>query len=1134
MRFLEDIIQRCHQRHEKPLRQKKTIVRPSSYKGLFYHFTVYCAQRYPVKLYDLEQAGISFMPVGGGLGQERVPQFFGGERFLRRQRVEDWKIRHWHTSWGLQVYTGVPSEHEGARWHDLAFTYQAICAAPEAVLACIETLVNVVGNPLLTLTKNGGLRFSCRVPDYLHGKTPEEQLYVYKDSLTPEKTHRRDVYLEILGAEGHSSWDARYELVLGDLLEPPVIPEGVLFTAIDKFRSQLHDPNPSLTERLQPTSQVAIASLPSLGSYKLDLAKEAFLKRKFLYIREENDLHLWSADDSKDKTADVALWERDDTIWVRAATSGLGIPRQDTLITDVWDDTGILPPIASGLRVSDEVIAVREGKLSPLAIKRPLPVLQKPEDTQKVYEPLEKSINQIKRVFETHTRVVGLHAETDIRSNYEIESYLLKNGTIGYSAGFHRVEEGVKHFQRENVGSLARWRNVLFRWNQVKEIAADVRMATPFERGNVCEDPERFVALAEKGVDPTETLCPQCQVYTACQKRGYLSQPRSLQTAKIQLFGFNQTFFDPQELSMSEKILEPINDTQRLCIVSSMKADSLFLGCSISKQRLEEWHLSWQGYALGNFAAALMNILDIDNEPDDFAVRRIRTLVGVFEQHEAEIVRQMCQINVQCEVVKRVVIDEETGEELARFAIAFDAGSFAYIPHDSSAADKLTAKGLQVFALESFALDEQTSIPMSIQQAIKFNILDMTTLEKLQAFPRVYHNPDWTFWHQLKRFLTHYPRDADAPMIWYDECLHFWVPPVLHSGVKKLLFMSATLSKEQLYKAFPNEDAEFIHVNPTPWAAGNQLFQIQTGIHTSKTLLDYNNTWDVIGLSKMGERFFLGIGAEIQRDPNVKHAIITDVLAIRQLKEVANMPNVCLMTEYKDLHNLESAFQEADVIWIVGTPYCEPGIIWRRAQILYGNDEVPLSYEAETEFQHYKDERVQRIYTQTIAELITEILGRAGFNRWGGKKVVLISSLEIPDITDREETLLFDWEDFQVAGALEKLPQTIATRHRFQAEQEQITANTSRQEIERILGCSSRQANRMLNKLRGGNIPHVTIREQILACLADGEKKAADMIQTIDGNAVSIYQELRRLDGIGEIVKVRWGVYTLPDTDANS
>ena len=117
MNALKDILQRCHKRHEKPLNQRKTVITPAIYKGLDYHFTVYCAHRHPVRLYDLEQAGISFMPTGRTQESVRIPQSFGGERFLRPQRMEDWEGQQWHASWGIQVYTGTPLP---TRWCSMA------------------------------------------------------------------------------------------------------------------------------------------------------------------------------------------------------------------------------------------------------------------------------------------------------------------------------------------------------------------------------------------------------------------------------------------------------------------------------------------------------------------------------------------------------------------------------------------------------------------------------------------------------------------------------------------------------------------------------------------------------------------------------------------------------------------------------------------------------------------------------------------------------------------------------------------------------------------------------------------------------------------------------------------------------
>ena len=1070
------------------------------------------------------------MPTGRAPSNDRVPHTFGGKRFLTRQRIEDWEIRQWHSSWGIRVYTGTPSEQEGARWHDLEFTYQALCAAPDAVLACIETLVNIVANPLLTLTLSGGLRFSCRVPHYLQPHTESAKFYIYKDIQTTENLYQRDVYLEVRGAEGHTPWDARYEILSGDLLNPPVIAKEVLFSTIDALRAELHEPAPEGMVTHKPALETVTVSPPSLGSYKLDLAKEAFLKRDFSYCHQANGLHYWTRHVSAGFDIEVLLWERDSTVWIQASKSGLGLPVEATPITDVWQDTGILPQVGCAeLPASEKMLAVRAGKLSPLAIKRPAPVLQKPEGSEKIYQPLEAGIHEIAGVFDTGARVVGLNAELKARNSYALEAYLLKNNPGCFIGVFPMVEEALRHFEGQNLPSLKRHRGYGFLNDEIKDLPVDVRMETPFQRGNVCEDPDRFMAFVRKGVDPTEALCPRCPVYAECQQRGYLSQPEALQHAEVQIFGYPDIFFNPDNSALVEKTIKPFNNTERLCIINELDPSRLFLECLILRDTLEVWTVNWERHALGNFAQALLRALETGNQPDDVIVKRLRTLLVSFEPSEAEIVSQMCQINVKGRVIARGIVDKDTGTALARFTVTFEGGASAYIPLNRDAADRLTADGVQVFDLESFQIDEDIRIPMSITQAIEFGILDIGTVEKIQALPQVYRHPCWTFWHQLKRFLGHYRRDADAPIIWRNNALRFWVPPVLHPNVQRLLVTSSQMSEKDLGRLFPDEKIETVRIKRTPWVAGNQLFQIRTGVHSLKTMLDYDKNWDVIGLSKTGERFLFDICAEIERDRRVKHGIITYSPIVDHISDVADEENVCLLTKFKSLYDLDAAFEAADVVWIVGTPYWDIGVIWHQAQLIFGNDEEPLCYDADAEFQHYKDERVQRIYMQIVAGLITDIIGRVGLNRSENKKVVLMSSLDIPDITDRPETLLFDWEDFEVAGGLDKLAETIAIRERFEAERDTLTGESDRAEVERVFGCSSRQANRVLYKLRGGYLREATFREQILSLLVDGEKKASKIVAAIEGNPAAVYHELRRLVKIGEIVKVRRGVYNLPD-----
>ncbi len=1123
---LENIIARCHQRHEKPLQQRKTIVTPLPYEGLPYHFTVHCAHRYPVMLRDLEAAGISFMPIGRAPGTDRPPRGFGGERFLKRQEAADWGPIHWRKSWGIHVYTGTPSARDGAPWHDIEFKHEAICAAPDAILVCVQALVSTVANPLLTLTKSGGLRFSCRIPGYLHPNTTQARFYVYKGTPAAESLDPYDAYLEILGEKGHSCWDARYEILLGDLSDPPMISKEVLFPPIDALRAKRHRPVP---QNLQYKERAPGAPY-SLGSGPLDLAKEAFFKREFSYVRQEDGVHYWRQYGDDIGNTEVSLSENKDGVWLWASTPDTGLPMEATLITDVWEDTGILPPTPkTGLPIDDQVLAVRQGTLSPLALKRPAPILHKSKPTEPMSETPEEMRVQVQGAFDRNVRVLGYTAETDAEKDPEVESVLRKSHAVCLKVPSGDLAAAASQFfLNRDVGSVAQWRERMYLWDQVKDIPFDVRIATPFHHGNVCEDPQRCEALEKKGADPSEIICPQCPVYTVCQERGYLSQFSILQTTHAQILEDFRLFLDPKSAKVVEQLLESRDGTQPLCIINTRREHPLFLKCGLSKTILEEWCVNWQGDALGNFALALLNAAKIRDKYHGDSVKRLRTLVQTFEWLEEEIIQQMSNVGVHGKVVRRGVIDTETGTELARHTIEFERGISAYIPLDAAAADKLASEGLPFFSLEAFVPNEDMKILMHISDALGLDILDAATAENIQEFPTVCADPNWTFWHQLKHFFAHYTKDADAPMQWEDEALRFRVPPVLHPSVKYLLVNVPAPDAEYLRRAFLNEKTELLPTQPTAWVPGNRVFQIRTDIYPLQTILDVNSTWDVLGMSETGRHIFSRIQAEIERDPNIKHGIIAHVYAIKQLRTIAQNENVCFLTDFRRLEGLETALQEAQVIWIVGIPLMDGHAIAERTRILFGNDEEPLSYEMKPDFSCYKDERVQSVYEIAVCHIFREIIELVQLNRFANKNVMLLTAVRIPDITDRPETLLFDWEDFDVAGRLDKLEEVIAIRQRFETERDNLTAKSSRKEVERVLGCYPRQANRVLQRLRGGKT-RVTFRKQILALLADGEKRTPEFTKAIKGHPKAINTELTRLVRLGVIVKVKRGVYKLPE-----
>ena len=1124
---LQDLIAKCHQRHEKPLEQRKTSSKPRLYKGYPNYFTVFCAHKYPVMLQDLEAAGISFMPIGKAPGMDNPPRYsITDERFVKRQQAADWGPIRWKRSWGIQVYTGIPSTRDGAPWHDIDFNYEAICDAPDAVLACIQALVATVANPLLTMSKSGGLRFSCRVPGYLHPNTEQSKLYVYNETLTAENPHQHNAHIQIVGEKGHNCWDARYEILLGNLLDPPVISKEILFAPIDALRAALDDPVSQNTQFNGRTIDVP----DSLGSCKLDLAKETFLKRGFSYVRQEEGFHYWSQQDSEIGNTEVSLWENDGGVWIRASTPDTRLPTEATLITDVWKDTGILPPIpTTGLPIDDKVLTIRDGKLSPLAIKRLPPILHKSNSTEKTQETQEAISIQVQRAFDRNARVFGFITETDSEKNRVVEDILGNNEPICLNVqNTALAAEAERFFEKRNVESVAHWRDRMYLWDQVKDIPVDVRMATPFEHGNVCEDPERCKALEKKGGNPSESICPQCPVYTACQERGYLSQISTLKNNKLQIIEDLRLFLDPQYGKIAEQLLETHAGTQRLCIINAIREHRIFPTCEISKTTLEEWVANWHGSALGNFPILLLNAVKIRDKSHADSIRRIRTVIQTFEWLEEVLIQQMCHINVRGRVVERGVTDAETKEDLAHYTIKFDRGTSAYIPLNTEAADRLSAQELPFFELDTFVPNEDMNIMIPIAEAVSLDILDVTTVENIREFPTVCQDSSWTFWHQFKRFFSHYTRDADAPMQWEDEVLRFWLPPVLHPSIKRLMVTCPALSSEHLRRIFLDEEVEIIRSQPMEWGGGNHVFQIRTDTYPQYTIVDANNTWDVFGVTEIGQQIFWRIQAEIERDPNTKHGVIVPPQTIKQLKDIEDYENICFLTVFGEFEGLETAFQEAEVIWIVGMPVMGPRTILTRTQTLFGNDEEPLSYEMEPKSYRYTDERVQSVYEKYVLHIFTQIMEMAQLNRLSNKKVMLITGLRIPEITDRPETLLFDWEDFDVAGGLDKLPEVIATRQRFETERDKLTSESSRKKVEEVLGCSSRQANRVLQKMRGG-LTRVPYRVQIPELLADGEKTTKEVVAAIDGHPKAINTQLTRLANAGKIVKVRRGVYRLPD-----
>ena len=356
-------------------------------------------------------------------------------------------------------------------------------------------------------------------------------------------------------------------------------------------------------------------------------------------------------------------------------------------------------------------------------------------------------------------------------------------------------------------------------------------------------------------------------------------------------------------------------------------------------------------------------------------------------------------------------------------------------------------------------------------------------------------------------------------------------------------------SSEECFKeAFPEETVSVRQVASQKTSlSGNKAFQLRSASHISQAIANYEVNWDVFNLSEIANRFFRGIYQEMKRHPDRNHVVISSTSAKMMLKNVfdniisyhdlikdtpAHLEDLRLTFEsveayYQRINALRSIFETADVVWIVGTPYWPPKFIWEQAKILFGNQAEPLNYNLTMNPYQFEDKRIQELYEQNAVGTLTQIIRIAGFNEASDKTLILNTVLRIPSITDAPETELFDWEDFEIAGGLDELPETIRIREGYEAEYENMDASWSRKRVEYLLGVSKAQANRILMRLRGGKLERTPFHVQILELLSDGDKTTSEILESIEGNPGSIKNELTHLVEIGEIVRIRRGVYAL-------
>ena len=690
---------------------------------------------------------------------------------------------------------------------------------------------------------------------------------------------------------------------------------------------------------------------------------------------------------------------------------------------------GTHPDAYKKAKREEKVAAVREGLISPLELRPAAKSLPK-ERPGRVLQTLKENTTVIVEAFKQAVRVVGLRAGTGEGKTEQAVSFAVNGGAVAMSLNTIPLAEQVhSRFDKAETHAFL-WRS---RWcgygnseserKRVSLIPIHERRRS-FERGDVvCIKPHLCKAAQDRGVPAPVAVCSTCEVQSDCRSTRYLSQMPNAQNAQVLCIAQPKLFLDPLHRGFFRELSKG-QPSDRICVIDEAKAHDLFIDCSLPKAVLQQWVRDWAGEALGDFAEKVLDILEVKT----LSPYAIAELVNRFSDKELQTLsKQAARYRVKYERIGRGAKDKDTLEVYARHSVRFAGGIEAYIALDSDDYKALQYKGLP--AMPPQEVLDSGFMTLTPEQAFALGIYEQSDLEGIQSLPRLWEQSNWTPFQQLKAFFERYQREADAP-IWYDKGVLKWViPPVVHSRVKHLVCMSATLQCEGFKRAFDGVETAFIETPPTRWVKDKPAFQNRTGKYPRGTLLDSvrneNGKYEYVSLSKSGKRYLEIIENEVARDKSVRHVLITfDFIVNEYGKELTeNHKNLSVLSFHK-MEGLD--FTESGMVfWIFGCPEVSEDIVARRAKVLYGNDDVPLCYERDNDSGEYVDKRVQLCWSSEVVARLQQAVGRARLNRLANT-VIVFSNVLIPDFTDR--AVGFVPEDLEVAGGLPNLEKVALER----------------------------------------------------------------------------------------------------------
>ena len=1023
--------QRCIQRHKSPRPALKTRVfhYRDGYPKRYAQYAVAYATGKTIDPEKLSRAGLGFLPIAkNGHCPEKYSEE-AGKDWETTYGVSDWKPKTWRDSYGIQIYTGTPSRYLTS----LDFEYEIIRDHPQPFLDTLTRLCALTENPLLIISKSGGLRFECRTPGYIHPKTDQKYVATWKNH-----HEHKDLYLEIFGEKGLSRYDARYEIYTGSLLKIPIIDQQQLFEIVDELGEQIGEPRPEKTKPIRkpkpPSKKQDTASNDKSNVKLIDGLPEGITWRE----RKDGSLESVRGDYPCHVTKH------------RKSHGAAQYYQQPNGQTDAFCHNCQQPWIVKKADPTARIDAIREGRLSPLAVQRKTIKLVQNQRAHAVLDTLLKTADRIAKLLRSRVRVLGFRADTGTGKNHETETYAINEGAIlvNVPTGDLAIDLETRMHSRLSHAGLPldyvfRRRALMFRWNDGK----DAHDRFPHEIP--CIQAARCDAYRKKGGNMYKTICPNCPVQTECLQYGYRSQPENAKNAAMVITSHPDFHINPAHKGFAKPYLNDITGERRLIVQDDVSTHALFLECGITRHRLQQLRDDWDGTFLGAFAKELLRLLEVEGTP--YAIRDY--LDTLTKKQKGLLNFQLTRVRIQ-----------------------------------TSQAD-----GTPVHFV------------MKLDEAVARGFYGEASETDIAEMPAVYPQNS-TLLDQLTTFFKHYKREADAPIHYHDGTLTFTLPPRLHDSVWKAIFMSATQDETLFKRAFPKAHTQ--NLPPTAWQPRAKVYQLRTNRNPRATVYQFTDG-EITGLSETGESYWKRMIDEIARTPDTQHAVITykDVLKWKRNDEASDfteLHNIVATAHYGNLVGLDTDFQDADQLWVLFAPEIPDYVIKWRAKMFFGDAPEPINYERDEETGMYRDPRLQKIWENAVIGELIQAFGRGRPVR-KNVTIVILTSHFIHGITDRSETKLFDEADWEIAGGLDGLDDAIAKREEFEARATALTADNTIADFQEVYGCSERHARRLWEQ--AGGKESITERVMTLKEQGIGERKIAKQLNISYGKVRSIVKK---------------------------